>query len=104
MKRGEIRWYEFKSPDKKRPVLILTRSSAISYLNEITVAPVTSVIRDIPTEVVLDTTDGLKTICTANFDHLQTVAKRNIGKAIGKISPQKWPEVKEAIAFALELD
>lgn len=104
MKRGEIRWYAFKSPDKKRPVLILTRSSAISYLNEVTVAPVTSVIRDIPTEVILDTAEGLPVISAANFDHLQTVSKRHIGKIIGKIAPQKWPDVKEAIAFALELE
>ncbi len=53
MKRGEIRWYKFKAPDKKRPVLILTRDSIIKYLGEVTVAPVTSTVRDIPSEVLL---------------------------------------------------
>ncbi|WP_407937679.1 type II toxin-antitoxin system PemK/MazF family toxin [Neomoorella mulderi] len=46
--RGEVRWYSFKPPDKRRPVLILTRNSAISFLNDVTIAPVTSNIRDIP--------------------------------------------------------
>ena len=53
MKRGEIRWYKFAHPDKKRPVLILTRDSILEYLGEVTVAPVTSTIRDIPSEVAL---------------------------------------------------
>jgi mRNA interferase MazF len=52
MKRGEVRWYKFKSPDKKRPVVILTRDSILQYLGEVTVAPVTSAIRDIPSEVL----------------------------------------------------
>ncbi|NUQ43100.1 MAG: type II toxin-antitoxin system PemK/MazF family toxin [Calditrichaceae bacterium] len=62
MERGEIRWYTFKSPDKKRPVVILLRSSALKFLGEVTAAPITSTIRDIPTEVVLDQQDGMKTI------------------------------------------
>jgi mRNA interferase MazF len=48
MNRGEVRWYKFNKPDKKRPVVILTRNSAIEYLGEVTIAPITSIIRDIP--------------------------------------------------------
>lgn len=59
MKHGEIRWYKFAKPDKKRPVLILTRDSVLEYLGEVTVAPITSTIRDIPSEVFLDITDGM---------------------------------------------
>ncbi len=51
MKWGEVCWYTFKSPDKRRPVLILTRNSAIGFLNALTIVPLTSTIRDIPTEV-----------------------------------------------------
>ena len=54
MKRGEVRWYRFKAPDKRRPVVVLTRDSILAHLGEVTVAPVTSSIRDIPTEVILD--------------------------------------------------
>ena len=57
MRRGEIRWYRFARPDKRRPVLILTRDSALEFLQEVTVAPVRSTIRDIPSEVVLTAAD-----------------------------------------------
>ena len=63
IKRGEVRWYRFSRPDKKRPVLILTRDSALEFLGEVTVAPVTSTIRDIPTEVVLRAEDGMPHEC-----------------------------------------
>ena len=53
MKRGEIRWYTFRVPDKRRPILILTRNEVIDRLNEIIVAPVTRTIRGLSTEVVL---------------------------------------------------
>ncbi len=59
MKRGEIRQYKFKAPDKKRPVFILTRDSILEYLGEVTVAPITSTIRDIPSEVFLSKNDGM---------------------------------------------
>ena len=51
MNRGEIRWYTFRRPDKRRPVLILTRSDVIDQLNEIIVAPATRTIRGLATEV-----------------------------------------------------
>ena len=89
MERGEICWYKFKSPDKQRPVLILTRNSAINYLGEITIAPITSTIRSIPTEVVLDAKDGMKNICVVNLDHIQTIPKSQIGAFITKLSTSK---------------
>ncbi|MFP4035449.1 MAG: type II toxin-antitoxin system PemK/MazF family toxin [Desulfovermiculus sp.] len=79
MKRGEIRWYKFNKPDKKRPVLILTRNSVIEYLNEITIAPITSTVRDIPSEVFLSKEDGMPRECAVNCDHLQTVSKLDAG-------------------------
>ncbi len=60
MKHGEIRWYKFISPDKKRPVLILTRNSVLEYLNEVTVAPITRTVRNIPSEVFLAKEDWQK--------------------------------------------
>jgi len=53
MRRGEVRWHAFAKPDKRRPVVILTRDSALDFLGEVTIAPITSTIREIPTEVVL---------------------------------------------------
>jgi mRNA interferase MazF len=103
VKRGDVRWYTFKPPDKQRPVLVLTRSSVIGYLSEVTVAPITSTIRDIPSEVHLDEGDGMPGECAVNVDHLQTVPKDRVGKLITALSPDKLTEVKNAIRFALDL-
>jgi len=103
MKRGEIRWYKFSPPDKKRPVLILTRDSVLEYLGEVTVAPVTATVRDIPSEIFLSKQDGMLKDCAVNFDHIQTVSKGKIGSLITTLSPDKLEQVSEAINFALNL-
>ena len=103
MNRGDVCWYTFKTPDKRRPVLILTRDSAIGVLNAVTVAPITSTIRSIPTEVILTEADGLPNTCAANLDNLQTVPKSNIGARIARLTSRKMKEAAEAIVFALAL-
>lgn len=103
MKRGEIRWYRFKAPDKNRPVLILTRDSILEYLGEVTVAPVTSTIRNIPSEVSLTKRDGMPRDCAINFDHIQTVSRGKIGSLITTLSPDRMRHVRESILFALDL-
>ena len=103
MKRGEIRWYKFQRPDKKRPVLILTRDSILEYLGEVTIAPITTIIRDISSEVFLSESDGMPRDCVINFDHIQTVSKGKIGSLITTISSDKRKQVREAIVFPLHL-
>ena len=103
MNRGEVRWYRFEKPDKKRPVVILTRDSIVAYIGEVTVAPVTSSIRDIPSEVLLRKEDGMPGDCAINCDHLQTVAKAKIGALIATLPPARMREVRAAIAFAIAL-
>jgi mRNA interferase MazF len=102
--RGDICWYTFKAPDKRRPVLIVTRDSAIGVLNSVTIAPITSTIRSIPTEVVLTEDDGLPNTCAANFDNLQTVPKSNIGDRIARLTARKMEEAGAAVSFALGLN
>ena len=104
MNRGDVCWYTFKPPDKKRPVLILTRDSAIAVLHSVTVAPITSTVRSIPTEVVLTKADGLPTTCAANLDNLQTMLKSNIGDRIARLTMQKMKEAGAATSFALGFD
>jgi mRNA interferase MazF len=104
VKRGEVRWYTFKTPDKRRPVLLLTRTSAISYLHSVTIAPITTTIRDIPTEVYLSPADGMLTECVVNLDNIQTVHKASIGPLITALSSERMQEVKQAISFALGFD
>ena len=104
MNRGDICWYAFKTPDKKRPVLILTRDSAIAILNSVTIAPITSTIRSIPTELVLTEEDGLPRTCAANFDNLQTVPKSQMGDRITRLSRLRMQEAATAVSFALALN
>ncbi|HYA03685.1 MAG TPA: type II toxin-antitoxin system PemK/MazF family toxin [Syntrophobacteria bacterium] len=103
MKRGEVRWYKFKAPDKKRPVLILSRDSILEYLGEVTVAPVTSTIRHVPSEVLFSRSDGMPRDCAVNCDHIQTVSKARIGSLITTLSPEKLKQVTGAVDFALDL-
>ena len=104
MKRGEIYWYTFKTPDKHRPVLILTRNTVIPYLNTVTIAPITTRTRDIPSEVLLTTDDGVYETCVANFDNIQTISQSKIGKIITQLSPERLEEIRKAANFALGLD
>lgn len=103
MRHGEIRWYKFGPPDKKRPVLILTRNSALEFLGEVTVAPITSTVRNIPSEVFLCKADGMPRDCAVNCDHLQTVSKNKIGPLITSLPDAKMADVGRAIRFALDI-
>ncbi len=103
MKHGEIRWYKFLSPDKKRPVLILTRDSVLEYLGEVTIAPITITVRDIPSEVFLSPADGMPQDCAVNCDHLQTVSNGKIGSLITSLSHSTMIEVGRAVRFALDI-
>ncbi len=103
MKRGEVRWYIFKHADKKRPVVILSRSSILDYLGEVTVAPITSTIRNIPSEVFLSKEDGLYNDCAIHCDHIQTVSKKKMGSLITSLSQKKLFQVSLAVRFALNL-
>jgi mRNA interferase MazF len=104
MNQGDVYWYTFRAPDKRRPVLILTRGSGICFLTGITIAPITSTIRGIPSEVALTPADGLRAECAANCDNIQTVPKANLGAFITHLSQAKMREVRAAIEFALGFD
>ena len=101
MQRGEVRWYRFASPDKTRPVLILTRDSVLDYLGEVTIAPITSTIRDIASEVILSEADGMPRSCAINLDHIQTVSKGRLGAVVTTLPRVRMEEVRNALLFAL---
>lgn len=103
VKRGEVRWYKFHTPNKKRPVVVLSRNSVLEYLGEVTVAPVTGTIRDIPSEVLLTQEDGVPKNCAVNCDHLQTVAKSKLGALLAVLSADKLAQVSKAVRFALDV-
>lgn len=104
MNQGDVFWFTFRPPDKRRPVLVLTRNSAIGYLTGVTVVPITTTIRGIPTEVTLTFADGMPAECVVNCDNIQTVAKANLGPFIAHLSHEKMKAVKAGIEFALGFD
>jgi len=104
MIRGDVCYHTFKEPDKRRPVLVLTRTNAISFLNEVTIAPITTTVRDNSSSVWLNQSDGMREACAINLDHLQTVPKQKLGKIIAHLSDEKIQEVYEAIKFAFGFD
>ena len=81
---------------------ILTRESALEYLGEATVAPITRTIREIPSEVVLTTADGLPVDCAVNLDHIQTINKDKLGGLITTLDESKMNSIRRALMFALE--
>jgi len=104
MRRGEVRWVEFDLPDKRRPAVILTRNSAIGYLSSVTVAPITTTVRETPSQVRLSQEDGLFTECAINLHNLQTVPKARIGGLIAVLSESKMDAIETALLFALGMD
>ena len=104
LERGGVRLVRFPRPDKERPVLVLTRASAIPYLSRVTVAPITSTIRGVPSEVALGPEDGMKHPCAVNLHNLVTVSRRALGGRVTELSPRRMSEVCAALAFALGCD
>lgn len=105
MNQGAVYWYTFRAPDRRRPVLILTRNSAIPFLTGITIAPLTTTIRNIPSEVLLTPEqDGLPEACVVNTDNIQTIQKNMLGEFIVQLSQERMRQVRAAIEFSLGFD
>jgi mRNA interferase MazF len=102
--RGDVRLYQFAVPDKKRPALVLTRDSAIGYLSTVTVAPVTSMIRGVPSEVVLDEEDGMKSRCAVNLHNAVTVSQQRLGRRLAQLGSARMNQVCAALRFSLGCD
>jgi len=99
--RGDVRLYQFAPPDKNRPVVVLTRDSAIGYLATVTVAPISSTIRGVPSEVVLDAEDGMKSPCAVNLHNAVTVSRERLGRRVAKLDSARMDEICAALAFSV---
>jgi mRNA interferase MazF len=97
--RGDVWWADVPG-DKVRPVLVLTRQRFTSWLTSLLVAPVTTTVRGIPTEVVLDADDGLPRHCAANFDNVFTLHRSRFENRIGQLGDERLVEVCRAYRFA----
>jgi mRNA interferase MazF len=85
--QGEIWWAE--ANDKRRPVLVVTRTEAVPVLTGIVVAPITRTVRNIPTEVGLGQEEGLRVDCAASFDNLQRIRRSALVERIGHLGPRR---------------
>ena len=100
MSRGEVWFYDFRQPDKRRPVLVLTRDEVISLLDTVMVAPITSAIRGAPSEVLVGVDEGLQHDSAVNLDHVQTVEQSRLIRRLGHVGPAKMRDVCRALAIA----
>ncbi|HKY35801.1 MAG TPA: type II toxin-antitoxin system PemK/MazF family toxin [Polyangiaceae bacterium] len=101
IERGDVRMIRFPRPDKARPVVVLTRSSATQFLNRIVVAPITSTIRGVPTEVALGEEDGMKGTCAVNLDHVVSVPRPVLGRRLSSLSAERMAAICQALEFAV---
>ena len=101
MIRGDVCYFSYPEPDKRRPVVVLTRTDAIEFLHDVTVAPITTAIRDNETSVWLDEADGVREPSSINLDRLLTIPKHRLGRPIAQLSLEKMDEIREAIMFSL---
>jgi mRNA interferase MazF len=102
--RGDVRLYQFAPPDKKRPVVVLTRDSALAYLSTATVAPVTSTIRGVPSEIILDEKDGMKAPCAVNLHNVVTISQQRLGRRVAQLTSLRMSQVCTALRFSLGCD
>jgi mRNA interferase MazF len=92
--------YEFRRPDKRRPVLILTRQEVIGLLDTVMVAPITSTIHGAPSEVIVGVAEGLKHDSAVNLDHVQTVARSRLRTYVGSLDRTRMGQVCRALSIA----
>ena len=104
MRRGEIWWAELESPAGRHPVLLLSRDEAYSVRSLVTIAPITTRIRHIPSEVPMGTDDGMPRECVANLDTITTIPKDCLHNHLTSLSHKKLKEVDAAIHFSLGLE
>ena len=97
---GQLWWADLAG-DKVRPVLILTRANIAPLLHNVLIAPITTTIREIPTEVTLDIDNGVRQRCVANLDNTQLVPVKRLLAQIGEIEEHRWPDVCAAMAAVL---
>jgi mRNA interferase MazF len=101
VKRFEVWWADLPEPAGLRPVLLLSRNDAYSYLSKFAAVEITSTIRGIASEILLSEQEGLPRVCVANCDSLRMVPRLSLTKRAGRLAPERWIEVKRAVGAAL---
>ena len=102
--RGDVRLHQFSSPDRRRPVVVLTRDSSIGHLATVTVAPITSSYRGVKSEVSLNEDDGMKGPCAVNLHNAITAMPSRLGRRVAQLGSRRMGEICAALQFALGCD
>jgi mRNA interferase MazF len=99
--RGDIRWFRFEAPDKRRPVLVLGRSDVIDSLSQIPVIPLSTQARGLPWEVTLTEADGLPSASVLKPEWIRIVERRYLGPRIAGFPDARWAELRAALLNVL---
>ena len=102
--RGDIRWFRFESPNKRRPVLVLGHQDVLNSLTQIPVIPLSTQIRDLPWEVRLGEADGLPTESVLKPEWIKSVDRTSLGPQIATLPANRWTEVATALLYVLGLE
>ncbi len=101
IQRGDIRWFRFSAPDKRRPVLVLGRQEHLPSLSQIPVIPLSTQIRNLSWEVRLAREDGLPSACVLKPEWIRSVERSHIGPLIATFPASRWPDVERAVLYVL---
>jgi mRNA interferase MazF len=104
MRRGEVYWCLLGPHAGRRPVVILSRSSALGYLATVTVAEVTTTVHGSPAEVPLDASQGLPQACVVNLHNVHAIRKTALAGYVGSLDVSKMRAVEDALCWALGMD
>jgi len=103
IERGDIRWFRFEAPDKRRPVLVLGREDVLPALAQVPVIPLSTQIRGLRWEVRLSITDGLLGDCVLKPEWIEAVDRAALGPWIAAFPDARWNEVTAALLDVLGL-
>jgi mRNA interferase MazF len=90
--------------DKARPVVVLTRELVRPHLARVTVAPITTTVRGLSTEVQVGPANGLDHPCVVSCDNIVTVPAITLGRQLGFLLPAQEVALTAAIRAAFDLD
>lgn len=99
--RGDIRWFRFASPDKRRPVLVLGRADVLPSWSQVPVIPLSTQIRGLPWEVRLDDADGVPSPCVLKIEWIRSVERVALGPLLATLPAERWPAVRAALLSVL---
>lgn len=103
IERGDIRWFRFASPDKRRPVLVVARADVLPSLSQVPIIPLSTTTRGLSWEVKLGPRDGVPSPCVLKPEWIRSVERAAIGPLIGKLPDKRWKEIRRALLDVLGL-